>query len=124
MIILVGLVVLGVVGFCLLDRIGTESLWGLVGLIASVASVVLLAANVIALTFGRAGDRSSIAQYHAFVRTVEAARAKGSVTEYERAAIQKDIADWNQKLANVKYWNETIYDIFTVDEYANLPEIR
>ena len=48
---------------------------------------------------------------NAFEQTLQFARENGN--EYETAAIVKDVAEWNQKLAEYKYDNKTIF----LDQY-------
>lgn len=124
MVVLLALLLLGVVSTLLVVKTEKESTPRGLGIVGIVAFATLLPFMLISLPIERADSRSRIGQYHAFVRTIELARAEGRATEVERAAIQKDIASWNQRLAAARYWNGTIFDWFIVDEYANLPEIN
>lgn len=85
---------------------------------------VILGFTLFTIPIERAFDRSAIAKYRAFKATVETARTKDKLSEMERAAILKDIAHWNQMIASERYWNSTVFDIWHVDEAANLPPLE
>lgn len=91
------------------------SLWSVV----SLAVGAILAILLIMLPICYYSDLAWIEKYHAFKVTVEEAR-KSNISEIERAAILQDIAEWNQDIANVKYWNKTIFDIYIPDEVESL----
>jgi hypothetical protein len=44
--------------------------------------------------------------------------------DVERTAIYLKVMEYNEGLATTKYWNNTIFDIWTPDELANLPFIE
>jgi hypothetical protein len=77
----------------------------------------------LALLLGvRSDERSELAKIKAFEITLSEARLNGS--DVERAAISQKIAEWNEKIAAVKYWNEGTFDIWHVDEFANHPMLK
>lgn len=57
---------------------------------------------------------------NAFEQTLQVARENGN--EYETAAIVKDVAEWNQKLAEYKYDNKTIFLDQYIDDRIELLE--
>lgn len=116
-IILTGLVILGIyLHYKDRDDIGT-------GLILSVVFGILLFIVLITIPIERIGFMSQIERYNAFKQTIELSRKKGSLTEIERAAIQKDIAKWNQDIAQVKYYNK-YFDLWIPDEVTKLEPLE
>lgn len=77
-------------------------------LIAVMISVILL---IILLFIGVAQMeyRATNQQYHAFVNTLDTMRQ--NETSIENAAIQKDIANWNQRIASTQYY-QRIFPLF------------
>jgi len=57
---------------------------------------------------------------NAFEQTLNEARNNGN--EYETAAIVKEVAQWNQKLAEYKYDNKTIFFDQYIDDRIELLE--
>jgi len=53
--------------------------------------------------------------------TLDNMRQKESI---ENAAIQIEIAKWNQWIAGKKYWNDTLFDIWIPDEIETIEFIR
>lgn len=124
MIILLGL--FGVLMCSLLLTKGARSCGAreMVGQLGIIFSSLLLFVCLLSLLISRSTDTSNIQRYKAFCRTLQTARIRGDTTEIERASIQSDISKWNEWIASSKYWNDTILDIWTVDEVANLKEIE
>lgn len=69
----------------------------LVGAIALLSISFIIPAN-------RMGCISENQRYEAFVETLTNMRENDQ--SIENAAIQKDIADWNQEIASAQYWQE------------------
>ena len=92
----------------------------ILGTVVGVISGFLLAIVLVCAVSQRADQRSWIIEYEAFRKTVTDARAKGSMTEFERAAILKDVADKNGDIMSVRYWNQTTWDIFWLDDFDTL----
>ena len=61
-----------------------------------------------------------VAERDAFEETLKEARENGS--EYEIAAITKDVAEWNRALAELKYSNKTLFFDQYVDDGIELLE--
>ncbi len=75
---------------------------------------------VVAIPFTRMGERANIVRYEEFGETLKRARKNGTMTDIERAAIQKEVAGWNCWIAETRYWNGTILDIWHLDEVNDL----
>jgi hypothetical protein len=67
--------------------------------------------------------KAEIKRYYALKQTIEDSRKNG-ISDVERAALTKKIAEYNADLANVKYWNDTIFDIYIPDELAELDYLK
>lgn len=121
MLVLVLLVTFFVLGLVIL-KYNDESFWGM-GI--AVFGGTFLAAALLSLAVGRGGGYEDVARYHAFQKTLTTARANGDVTSaVERAAIQREVVAWNCKLAGARFWNNTVFDIWVVDEFAALPDLE
>lgn len=83
---------------------------------------LLLALIFVGIT--RLQEAENAERYKAFVSTLEKARARGQSGDIERAAMQNSIASWNGKIAAARYWNGTLFDIWHVDAFAELPFIE
>jgi hypothetical protein len=68
-------------------------------------------------------DISSIQQYHAAKQTIAQARTTNT-SELERAALTTKIIEVNSWLANAKYWNDSIFDIYIPDEVEELEPLK
>lgn len=62
-------------------------------------------------------------RYYVLKETIEEAR-KNDNSELERAALIQEIAEYNKDLANAKYWNKTIFDMFIYDGLAELEPLK
>jgi hypothetical protein len=67
--------------------------------------------------------KAEIKRYYALKQTIEDSRKK-EISDIERAALTKEIAEYNADLASVKYWNDTIFDIYIPDELAELDYLK
>lgn len=86
-------------------------------------SSVLLVVSLIMLPINYYNVKAEIQSYYALKDTIEVSRENGN-SEIERAALVQKIADNNTRLANLKYWNGTILDIFIPDEIENLDPLK
>jgi uncharacterized membrane protein len=89
--------------------------------VVSVMSGVLLVLCLISWPIAYFDGRSEIRKYHALKSSIMKARENNDV---ERTAIYLKVMEYNEGLATTKYWNNTIFDIWTPDELANLPFIE
>ena len=94
-------------------------------IIASIllAIVCFIFCLIFALTIGliitvdRMYDHNLLERYNAVKQTIATAREKGETTDLERAALTKEILNWNARIASKKYWNNTFwFDVCHVDE--------
>jgi hypothetical protein len=85
----------------------------------SFATIIALIILPISYYDGKAG----IKRYYALKQTIEDSRKNG-ISDVERAALTKKIAEYNADLASVKYWNDTIFDIYIPDELAELDYLK
>lgn len=92
------------------------------GIVSSIFGFVLVISLII-LPFSYYSGKAEVQRYYALKETINQSRqVKGS--DIERAALTKEIADYNKDLAEVKYWNNSIFDIYTPDELANLKPLK
>ena len=64
-----------------------------------------------------------VVKREAFVKTLNSSRENGN--QYETAAIVKEVAEWNTKLAEYKYDNKTFwFDQFIDDRVEDLEPIQ
>ena len=78
-------------------------------------------ASLIAVPVNHTFEHSNIAQYHSVKATIEQARTSESI---EKAALALKIAETNEWLARVQYWNETTWGIYVPDEVMELEFLR
>jgi len=81
-----------------------------------------LAICLILLPANRYRVLGQIAQYNATKETICNARAKG--INIENAALQLKIIEINRELANVKYYNTTIFKLWIPNEVDDLEFIK
>lgn len=92
--------------------------------------IICMAVGSLALFIGLLGlllnpieYRAKASQLQAFKETVEFSRTS-NVSELERAAILSKIGEWNEWLAETKYYNESIFGLWIPDEVAQIEPIR
>ncbi|MBA1335871.1 MAG: hypothetical protein HPY66_1689 [Firmicutes bacterium] len=120
MIILLSLVLLIVAGYI----IAQKQLWG--GDVGFFTVVIGGATLFMALVFWPVSYYSNMAhiqEYSAIKRTIEEARIS-DLSEVERAALTTTIISVNETLAGARYWNDTVFDIYIPDEFANLEPLK
>lgn len=92
-----------------------HSVWQTGSFVFGIILIVLLIAIPLNHHFGKA----EVERYYVLKQTVE--KSKGSeFSEIERAALLIEISEYNKDLASVKYWNNTIWDMWFYDGLAEL----
>ena len=86
-----------------LDTTGKE----IIGFLTIVLFGVVLVVHVISLSLVTYEYNSFVVKRDSFQQTLKNARENGN--EYETAAITKNVAEWNVKLAQSKYDNTTLF---------------
>lgn len=125
MIILIIAIFLFLLGLYLISISDWRSNYEIAGLTLTVIggfAILFLLLGIISANFG---VDKRIARYNQFKQTIEEAR-KNPDAIYERAALTKEIIDYNRYLTNEKYDNRYWYwwDYWTSDKIANLPYIK
>ena len=119
LIIIISVIVL-VVGIVLLNcSNGYGSRFEDAGTAMVIFGVTIFLISTVALPLERLEDMSFIMEYESVKATMES----DSFTEIERAALIQDAFKINKSIAKRKFWNETIFDVYIVDEAANLEPI-
>ena len=121
MIVLLVLVATLAIGFFIHKRSKDE--FEFPGVLLMAIGGLLLVIYLIILPLNRQDCFAKIVKIEAFQETVSTSRM-GNLSEIERAAILSKIAEWNEWIAETKYYNNTIWDIFIPDEAANLQPIK
>lgn len=98
--------------------------WEIVGVIITAVGGMLLLFCAISLPISRAQGHESVIRFQAFKDSVGRARNNNNLSDIERAAILKEIADWNEWLAAEKYWNVGVWDWWHVDEVMGLDDLQ
>jgi hypothetical protein len=93
------------------------------GLFMGIISGITLLVALIVIPINRASHYDEIQQYNAVKMTIEESR-KSNISDIERAAIINKIASWNAKIASLRYWNDTIFDIYIPDEATKLEYLK
>lgn len=63
--------------------------------------------------------KAEVNRYYALKETIEVSR-NNDISELERATLASEIAKYNKDLASIKFWNDTIFDIYIYDGLAEL----
>jgi hypothetical protein len=119
MIILVSLIFLMVV--CVFWNANTKMYDDTLSILCIIIVGVLLLICSISIPVERCGFNSNIKKLQAFEMTLDNMRQKESI---ENAAIQMEVAKWNQWIAGKKYWNDTLFDIWIPDEIKTIEFIK
>lgn len=82
--------------------------WWVAAMTSWVFGGLFLFILLIVIPIQRFDVKANIQEYEAFKKTVQISRLN-ELSEYERAAITKDVADWNQWIARAKYYNNTFW---------------
>ena len=78
--------------------------------------------SVISIPAERMEDHATIRQYQITKETLESAREGNE--KLENAALQHKVIEINQKIASIKYWNSTLFDLWHPDEVEDLEPLR
>jgi cell division protein FtsB len=84
---------------------------------------VVLTVALIALPVQYYSGKAEVQRYYALKETIDQSR-QNKASDIERAALTKEIANYNKDLAEVKYWNDSIFDIYVPDDLANLKPLK
>ena len=121
MIILTVLIVFLLVGLFLVMKEFSGITWFLGSFVFTVSGIILIVAFILLLSESYAVE-SFIIERDSTEKTYSRARAKGR--PLESAAIQKDIAEINRKLASLQYYNQTIFNIWIPDRIDDIKSIK
>lgn len=113
--VLIGILLLGL----WLQEFGNCS-YGSLGDMLTFFSSTILISVLIALPLSRMVDKSFIQEYAAIKDTINS----NNFTALDRAALTQKVIDINRDIVSKKYYNSTVFDIFIVDEAANLETIK
>lgn len=118
--IFIALTVLLIIGIMLSRSYRYDECLGF--MLVTMSSMILIISLII-LPLNYYGTKSEIVQYYITKATIDQAREQ-SISDIERAALTTKIVEINQWLAGVKYWNETIFDIYIPDEIMGLEPLK
>jgi hypothetical protein len=116
MTILIVLALLTIAGFWILKNYSE-----VLGATLMAISAAPLLAFLLMLPLQRMEIYGQIQQFKSVEATAKVMRDKPNI---ENAAFQLKIAEMNQWLADNKYWNSTVFDIFIPDEIEKLEPIK
>ncbi len=85
---------------------------------------VALTVGLIAMPFTRMNSRAEIKKFQSIQQTFNKARANKSINPLEMAAIQQKAVAENAELAEIQYWNQTIFDWWIDDGVMELKPIE
>ena len=114
------ILVIGIIGLFVSDD------WAVWDEVCTVMGIIMLFFTLLAIPISRVGITIDIQEREAFIETISVARA-GDLGGYERAAITKDIAVWNQWLAHEQYLKNDLKlwcGVYIPDEVNNLAPIK
>ena len=120
MILILAIVGVFVLGWLLATQ--ADDLFEIAGVIVMVISGLMLFMALIAIPITHWETKGEIQQFRATESTIAQARAKGE--KIETAAFMLEIAKNNQWLANVQYWNKTIFGYAIPDEVETLKPLQ
>lgn len=109
------LILVGFIMYAISDEEGWIIGGGIVG-------GVLLFMALLSLPLSRFGAYDFERQYFAMEQTIEEQRAQGATIE--SAALTIKVVEINQKIASIKFWNETMFDWYWPDRVANLKPLK
>ena len=91
--------------FCFFKDDGDWSDWEVGAWISVVLGGILTITFIAVLYFNPISIKKVLYQRDAFIQTIEDSRM-GEMSDFERAAITKEIADWNEWLVGVQFNNK------------------
>lgn len=118
MLIIIGLTVVTALGAWILYYDGA----GAVGFFLTFLGSVLLVSAVIVLPLSRMVTHASLAEIEAIRATAAEARFSGETLE--GAAWRLRVSDANEKLASLRYWNGTVFDVWIPDAVEVVEDLR
>jgi len=96
--------------------------WEILGMFLTLAGGMVLVIALFFIFLSPLEIKGDIIRFESTRQSIMIARETGN--ELEKAAIQHKIINGNQWLAGIKYWNETIFDIFIPDEVMQLKPLK
>jgi len=97
-----------------------DEIWGI--MLAAVGGMLLFV-SLILLPIHRYETRAKIIGFNAVAELVDSSQGKDN-TNIRNAAMYLKVAELNAWLAEIKYWNKSIFDIWIPDEIEKLEPIR
>ena len=85
--------------------------------------ILVFCVSLITLLIVPLSYKGQVKKFEAFKQTISTARIE-DISEIERAAILSKVAEWNEWVAETKYYNGTLFDLWIPDEAADLSPIR
>jgi len=110
-VLLLGLVILG---YFLKKNDKTE----VPGMMCMLMGGTLLSIALITMPLSRMEYGAAIQKYEVIQHTLEKARENSH--ELENATLTLHISDINQKIASARYYNDSIFGLWVLDEFAEL----
>jgi hypothetical protein len=101
-----------------------EDIFHVGGIIVAIIVVAVLGIGLLCLPINYYSEVSNIQAFNSVEETVQIARSKGKLTEFERAALTQKIVGWNAWLRKAQYWNNTTFDWYIPDEVDNLEPLE
>ena len=92
------------------------------GMGLTIPAAILLFTALMGLIFQPLETRRFLQQYEMIRTENEYARSEGD--EIERMALRTQINTLNSKLVELRFWNETVFDVFIPDEVMTTKLIR
>jgi len=123
MLFLLGLLVIAAVGFTAMIKVKNDGAKLLLGFGAGLVSLAFLI-GVIMVPVSRMYERATIVRCKEFVETLKRTRQKGTLMDHERADVQREITGINCWIAEIRYWNGTIFDLWHLDEVDDLKPLE
>lgn len=90
-----------------------------IGLIVTVFLGLIFIIMLVSIPANHYTGKAEVERYNVLKDTISKSR-EGRMSELERASLTKEIIDYNKDLAGVKYWNNSLLDIFIYDGLAEL----
>lgn len=110
-----------IIAYCILklfSKVPIGKFWNYI----TIVSVIFVGMSLVILPFSRMRHSAKIQQYNILKTTLS--DLKKQEDGLKSTFISQEIITINKELAASKYWNNTIFDIYILDEYANLPYIK
>lgn len=95
------------------------SITNTVSWVGSIVVGIVLFLMLLAIPLNQYWGKQEVERYYALQQTIEKSR-EGEVSEVERAALTREISEYNKDLASVKYKNNSIFKIWVYNGLAEL----